>query len=102
MPLTTDEKLLTLSRDVIEGFDKVDGGIHPGFRPAHAKGILLTGVFTAFVSGHIAYARAAHPAGVHSRNRSLFGLRGHSDRCRQRSSECEPSRLRDPLPSCRT
>ena len=46
MPLTTDEKLLTLSRDVIEAFDKADGGIHPGFRPAHAKGILLTGVFT--------------------------------------------------------
>jgi catalase len=46
MPLTTDEKLLTLSREVIEGFDKVDGGVHLGFRPAHAKGILLTGVFT--------------------------------------------------------
>ncbi len=46
MPLTTDEKLLTLSHDVIEGFDKVNGGIHSGFRPAHAKGILLTGVFT--------------------------------------------------------
>jgi len=46
MPLTTDEKLLTLSHDIIEGFDKADGGIHPGFRPAHAKGILLTGVFT--------------------------------------------------------
>jgi catalase len=46
MPLTGDEKLLTLSRDIIEGFDKADGGIHPGFRPAHAKGILLTGVFT--------------------------------------------------------
>jgi catalase len=46
MPLTTDEKLATLSREIIEGFDKVDGGIHPGFRPAHAKGILLTGAFT--------------------------------------------------------
>jgi catalase len=46
MPLTTDEKMLTLSRDVIQAFDKADGGIHPGFRPAHAKGILLTGVFT--------------------------------------------------------
>jgi hypothetical protein len=45
MPLTTDEKLLTLSRDVIAAFDKADGGIHPGFRPAHAKGILLTGIF---------------------------------------------------------
>ena len=46
MPLTMDDKLLTLSHDVIEAFDKVDGGVHPGFRPAHAKGILLTGVFT--------------------------------------------------------
>jgi catalase len=46
MPLTTDEKLLSLSRDVIEAFDKVDGGRHPGFRRAHAKGVLLTGTFT--------------------------------------------------------
>ncbi|MGA9669055.1 MAG: catalase family peroxidase [Terracidiphilus sp.] len=46
MPLTADPKLLTLSHDVIEGFDKVDGGVHPGFRPAHAKGILLTGTFS--------------------------------------------------------
>ena len=46
MPLTTDEKLLTLSRKAIEVFDKVNGGVHRGFRPAHAKGILLTGVFT--------------------------------------------------------
>ena len=46
MPLTTDQKLLTLSHDIIAGFDKADGGVHPGFRPAHAKGILLTGVFT--------------------------------------------------------
>jgi catalase len=46
MPLTTDEKLLALSRETIEVFDKVNGGVHPGFRPAHAKGILLTGRFT--------------------------------------------------------
>ncbi len=46
MPLTTDEKLLTLSREVIEAFDKAAGGVHPGFRPGHAKGLLLTGVFT--------------------------------------------------------
>ena len=46
MPLTTDEKLLVLSRKTIEVFDKANGGVHPAFRPAHAKGILLTGVFT--------------------------------------------------------
>src|SRR5215471_9519323 len=45
MPLTTDEKLLALSHKIIEGFDKADGGVHPGYRPAHAKGILLKGVF---------------------------------------------------------
>jgi catalase len=46
MPLTTDEKLLALSRETIEVFDKLNGSVHPGFRPAHAKGILLTGAFT--------------------------------------------------------
>jgi catalase len=46
MPLTTDEKLMTLSHEVIEAFDRLDGGVHPGYRPAHAKGILLTGIFT--------------------------------------------------------
>jgi len=46
MPLTTDQKLLALSHEVIETFDKANGGVHPGFRPAHAKGILLTGAFT--------------------------------------------------------
>ena len=46
MPLTADENLLALSRETLEVFDKVNGGVHPGFRPAHAKGVLLTGVFT--------------------------------------------------------
>ena len=46
MPLTTDEKLLSLSHDVLRAFEKADGGLHPGFRPAHAKGILLSGRFT--------------------------------------------------------
>jgi catalase len=46
MPLTTDQNLLNLSHDVIAGFDKANSGVHPGYRPAHAKGILLTGMFT--------------------------------------------------------
>jgi catalase len=44
MPLPTDEKLLALSKDILEQFDKIFG-LHPGFRPAHAKGILLQGTF---------------------------------------------------------
>ena len=46
MPLTSDEKLLALSRETLAVFDKANGGVHPGFRPAHAKGILLKGTFT--------------------------------------------------------
>jgi len=45
MPLPNDEKLIALSEDIIKGFDTVFG-LHPGFRPAHAKGVLLTGTFT--------------------------------------------------------
>lgn len=45
MPLPTDEKLIALSQDVLAQFDKIFG-LHPGYRPAHAKGILLTGTFT--------------------------------------------------------
>jgi catalase len=45
MPLPTDEKILKLSNDLIQTFDTLFG-LHPGFRPAHAKGILLTGKFT--------------------------------------------------------
>jgi catalase len=59
MPLTTDEKLMALSHDVIAAFDKVDGGVHPGFRPAHAKGILLTGIFAAS-SDAASLTRAPH------------------------------------------
>jgi catalase len=45
LPLPTDEKLLALSYDVVQAFDTVFG-LHPGFRPAHAKGIMLSGTFT--------------------------------------------------------
>jgi catalase len=44
MPLPTDEKLLKLSEDVLAQFDGIFG-LHPGFRPAHAKGTMLEGTF---------------------------------------------------------
>jgi len=59
MPLTTDEKLLALSGEILEAFDKVNHGVHPGFRAAHAKGILLTGTFTPF-SEAASLTRAPH------------------------------------------
>jgi catalase len=45
MPLSTDEKVLALSQDLIEEFDTIFG-LHPGFRPAHARGTMLSGTFT--------------------------------------------------------
>jgi catalase len=45
MPLPSDEKLLALANDLLQQFDRI-WGLNPGFRPAHAKGTMLTGVFT--------------------------------------------------------
>ncbi len=45
MPLPTDEKLIALANDLLAQFDAIFG-LHPGFRPAHARGIMLTGSFT--------------------------------------------------------
>jgi catalase len=45
MPLPTDEKILALSNAILEKFEALFG-VHPGFRPAHAKGIMLHGSFT--------------------------------------------------------
>jgi len=45
MPLPTDEKVLALSENLVKQFDAIFG-LHPGFRPAHAKGALVTGTFT--------------------------------------------------------
>jgi catalase len=45
MPLPSDEKLIQLGNDFIKQFDAIFG-LHPGFRPAHAKGVLLTGTFS--------------------------------------------------------
>jgi catalase len=45
MPLPSDEKLLALATDLLAQFDAIFG-LNPGFRPAHAKGTMLTGTFT--------------------------------------------------------
>lgn len=44
MPLTTDETILATSRELLQQFDTLFG-LHPGFRPAHAKGRLVSGSF---------------------------------------------------------
>jgi len=41
-----------LSTEALQAFDTVNGGVHPGFRPAHAKGVLLAGTFTPSPAAH--------------------------------------------------
>src|SRR6266513_2027703 len=45
MPLPNEEKLIALSEEILKQLEAMFGP-HPGFRPVHAKGILLTGTFT--------------------------------------------------------
>jgi len=58
MPLPTDEKIVALSQELIQQFDAIFG-LHPGFRPAHAKGILVAGTFTPS-PGAASLTRAPH------------------------------------------
>ena len=44
MPLPQDERIVALANDLLPQFDQLFG-LHPGYRPAHAKGLLLTGTF---------------------------------------------------------
>jgi catalase len=45
MPFPSDEKIMALSKELLAEFDTLFG-LHPGFRPVHAKGVLLQGTFT--------------------------------------------------------
>jgi catalase len=58
MPLPTDEKLIALSNDLLQQFETIFGQ-HPGFRPAHAKGTMLTGTFTPLADA-ASLSRALH------------------------------------------
>jgi catalase len=44
MPLPSDERIVALANDLLKQFDQMFG-LHAGFRPAHAKGLMLTGTF---------------------------------------------------------
>jgi catalase len=44
MPLPNDERVVALAGDLLQQFDTLFG-LHAGYRPAHAKGVMLTGTF---------------------------------------------------------
>ena len=58
MPLPTDERIVALSQDLIQQLDTIFG-LHPGFRPVHAKGVMLKGTF-APSPGAASLTRAPH------------------------------------------
>ena len=45
MPLPSDERVVQLANELLKVFEVLFGS-HPGYRPAHAKGILLKGTLT--------------------------------------------------------
>ena len=40
-----------LTKDLLAAFDQVFG-LHPGFRPVHAKGMMCSGTFTPAAAAH--------------------------------------------------
>jgi catalase len=50
-----------LVTDLLDVLDKLSGGIHPGFRPVHAKGVMYSGAFTP-APGAAKLTRAPHAA----------------------------------------
>jgi catalase len=58
MPLPNDERVVALANDLLQTFDQIFG-LHPGFRPAHAKGLMLSGIFTPATGARL-LTRAPH------------------------------------------
>ena len=47
MPLPSDERVVALAADLLKQFDQMFG-VHPGFRAAHAKGLMCAGTALVF------------------------------------------------------
>jgi catalase len=62
-PLTLAAQEKSLPQQIADVQVQLAGGIHPGFRFAHAKGLVLTGTFTP-AKGAASVSRAAHLRGA--------------------------------------
>ena len=67
-----------LARDLFEVLDQLSGGVHPGFRPVHAKGMMYSGAFTTS-SGTGKANRGAHAVRPSTPVTALSGRRRRSD-----------------------
>src|SRR5271166_5816516 len=48
-----------LASDLLDVLDQLSGGVHPGFRPVHARGVMYSGTFTPS-AGAAKLTRAPH------------------------------------------
>ena len=77
MPLPQDERVVALANDLLKQFQTIFG-VHPGLRPAHAKGQMFTGTFKP-ASGAATLSRAPHLyAGIDACDSPLLQLNGNS------------------------
>src|SRR5262245_41745156 len=60
-PLEDHLMASTLLTDILDTLDGLAGGLQPGFRPVHAKGVMYSGTFTPS-SGAANLTRAPHAA----------------------------------------
>jgi catalase len=65
----------TLITDLLAILDKLSGGVHPGFRPAHAKGEMYSGTFTP-APGAAKLTRAPHATQPSTPITVRFSLKG--------------------------
>jgi len=61
-PLAAVAQAKSLPEQIADVMVQLNGGVHPGFRFAHAKGLVLTGTFTPAPSAR-AISKAAHLTG---------------------------------------
>ena len=68
-----------LAGELLGVLDQLSGGVHPGFRPVHAKGVMFSGTFTPSADA-AKLTRAPHASRpIHPGHRALLGLGGDPD-----------------------
>ena len=62
-PLSLAAQQPSLPQQIADVMVQLNGGVHAGFRFAHAKGVVVTGTFTP-VPGAVSISKAAHLRGA--------------------------------------
>jgi catalase len=97
MALPSDEKIVQLANSLLAQLGAIFG-LHPGFRPARATGLMLSGTFTPSPEA-ISLTRAPHLTRASTPVSARFsnGIGRALDS--RRLSRRESPRTRDPIPS---